>query len=1223
MSYIPLHVHSQYSILEASSSIDGLVKKAKEQGLNTLALSDISNLFAAVEFYKACKEAGIKAIIGCSFYVSEGSRHEKSRANKNFHQIVVLAKNKKAYQNLCVLSSKAYLEGFYYQARIDKELLEKHSEGLICLSGGQGSIISSLISQNKEQEALEHIRYYKKLFGEDYYLEMQRQKMSSEDLEKDGILAESWLAQNYREQSKLQEKTNNFLIETSKSENIELVACNAVHYIERDDWRAHEILLNVQSGEPVEIWETDSMGERKRRIPNPKRRSYFSHEFYFKSQEQMSELFSDQPQSITNTKKIAEQCNLDFDFSIKHYPKFIPPSLEGKNFSDEEQKKETAVFLKELCEKNIPLRYNKEQLKKVEEKYPGQKALDVIDQRLKYELGVILEKNLSDYLLIVWDFINWAKNHNIPVGPGRGSGAGSIILYLTGITDIEPLRFHLFFERFINPERLSYPDIDVDICMDKRNLVIEYTLEKYGHENIAQIITFGSMKAKMAIKDVGRVLNIPLAKVNSIAKLVPEELNITIEKALESDPDLARLYREEKETQNLLKIAQKLEGCIRNTGIHAAGVIISSSPLMEHIPICKSKDSDIAVTQYSMKPVEAVGMLKMDFLGLKTLTCIQKALDAVELKTSKKISYIDLPLDDKKTFELLNQGKTLGIFQLESAGMQELARQLKLDRFEEIIAVVSLYRPGPMAMIPSFIARKHGQESIEYDHEMIKDILDETYGIMVYQEQVMQIAQRLANYSLGEGDMLRRAMGKKDIKEMERQRQKFIDGCILQDISEEKAITIFDKIEKFASYGFNKSHAAAYGFLSYVTAYLKANYPHEWLAALMTCDRDDLSKVAKFIHEAQNMNIDILPPDVNESGLEFVGTEKGIRFALSAIKGVGHALVESIIEERNNNGPFKTLYDFIQRVDHKKVGKKSIEYLVDAGCFDFCQWSRDALRESIEELYQRVSKEKKENEKGILSLFSMVEEDKEQKPPRVFEPTSKQSLLMKEKELLGFFLTGHPMEAFKEHLPRLSCISLKEINKLDSESIFRAAFIVEKIQTRISAKSQKKFAILTISEGLDYFELPIWPDLYEEKSDLLKENQLLYALLELDKKEGLRLNCRWFDQLNCVDEQMIQDCDRAYERAKKMKERSFEHKKAKPKENMSDFEIVLDAKKARLSHILQIKRIFQENSGNTAVCIFFHEENKEIAKLKIDGKWGVSPGKKLDQALLAIPSLAK
>lgn len=1221
MSYVPLHVHSQYSILEASSSIDDLLQKAKEYQLSSLALTDISNLFAAVEFYKACKQANIQAIIGCSLYCSEGSRHEKTRANKYFHQILLLAKNETGYKNLCVLSSKAYLEGFYYQARIDKELLEKHAEGLICLSGGHSSIFNSLIAQNKEQEALEKLRYFKKLFGSDYYLQIQRQKMSPEDLEKEGILGESWLAQNYREQSELQEKINSFLIDAATKENVELVACNAVHYLQRQDWKAHEILLNVQSGEPVEIWETDSMGERKRRIPNPKRRSYFSHEFYFKSPQEMQALFADLPQSIENSAKIAEKCKLEFDFSIKHYPRYIPPSLENKSFSDAEHKEETALFLKALCEENIPKRYSPAQLEKVQEKYPEQKPLDVIRERLDYELKVILEKNLSDYLLIVWDFINWAKNHNIPVGPGRGSGAGSIILYLIGITDIEPLRFHLFFERFINPERLSYPDIDVDICMDKRNLVIEYTLEKYGHENIAQIITFGSMKAKMAIKDVGRVLNIPLAKVNSIAKLVPEELNITIEKALQSDPDLAKLYQEDPETQNLLEIAKKLEGCVRNTGIHAAGVIISSSPLMEHIPICKSKDSDIAVTQFSMKPVEAVGMLKMDFLGLKTLTCIQKALDAVALKTGEKISYGDLPLDDKKTFDLLNQGKTLGIFQLESGGMQELARQLRLDRFEEIIAVVSLYRPGPMAMIPSFIARKHGQEKIEYDHEMIKDILDETYGIMVYQEQVMQIAQRLANYSLGEGDMLRRAMGKKDLKEMERQRQKFIDGALAQDISEEKASSIFDKIEKFASYGFNKSHAAAYGFLSYVTAYLKANHPHEWLAALMTCDRDDLSKVAKFIHEAQSMNIAILPPDVNESGLEFVGTEKGIRFALSAIKGLGHNLVESIIEERVQNGSFKSLYDFIQRVDHKKVGKKSIEYLVDAGCFDFCQWSRDALRQSIEELYQKVSKEKKESEKGILSLFSTLE--KQEKEPVIEQSSTKEQLLMKEKELLGFFLTGHPMDAFQQHLPRLSCISLKEIHKLDDESIFRAAFIVEKIQTRISNKSQKKFAILTISEGLDYFELPIWPDLYEEKSELLKENQLIYALLELDKKEGIRLSCRWFDQLNKVDESMIINCDRAYERAKKMKERSFEHKKAKPKEPMKDFELILDAQKVRLSHILEIKKIFQENSGNSAVSIFFQQQNKELAKLKIDGKWGVSPSKNLQEALQKLPCLQK
>lgn len=1244
MTWIPLHVHSQYSILEASASIQQIAAKACQMAMPAVALTDYGNMFASVDFFKACKAVGVKPIIGCSLYVAPNSRFEKKRipGGKTSYQIILLARNAKGYHNLCKLSSKGYMEGFYYHPRVDKELLKECSEGLVCLSGGLGGSVSFFASRGEQEKFMEEVLWYREVYGENYYLELQRHQSSEESLKDDGMFQETWLVQNYYDFVKKQEKVNRALMEVSEELKISCVATNASHYMERADWKAHEILLNVQSGEPCEMWEKDSLGNNKRRIPNPKRRVYFSHEFYFKSPDQMKELFHDIPKALQTTLEISEKCSIDLDFVTTHYPSYVPPLLKDKEYTEKEQSHAVGEYLTQLCKENIPKRYTQEHLKKVQEKYSDKKAIDVVHKRLEDELEIIISKNLCDYLLIVWDFIHWAKSHSIPVGPGRGSGAGSIILYLIGVTDIEPLRFNLFFERFINPERMSYPDIDVDICMDRRNDVIDYTLQKYGRENVAQIVTFGSMKAKMAIKDVGRVLNVPLSKVNIIAKLIPEDLNMTIEKALDVDADLYRMYKEDEETTKIIDIGRKLEGSIRNTGVHAAGVIISGEPLTDHIPLCKSKDSDIAVTQFSMKPVEAVGMLKVDFLGLKTLTCIQKAVDALKLSEGREIDYMNLPLDDEAAFNLLNQGNTLGIFQLESAGMQELARKLHLDTFEEIIAVVSLYRPGPMDMIPSFIARKHGHEKIEYDHEWLREILSETYGIMVYQEQVMQIAQKLANYSLGEGDVLRRAMGKKDMKEMVQQREKFVQGAIKNEIEKEKAEIIFDKMEKFAAYGFNKSHAAAYGYLSYITAYMKANYPREWMAALMTCDRDDLSKVAKFIRECQAMDIPILPPDINEAGSEFVATSQGIRFAMLGIKGIGEGVVEAIVQEREKGGPFNSLYHFIQRMDLRKVGKKVIENLIGAGSFDFTQWSREALKESIETMYDAVSKEKKEAAQGVMNLFSLMEEEgaRFNKMPEVKNKLSKYDILMKEKELLGFFLTGHPMETYQPILARLSCTPLHEVEKLDHDTIFRGAFIVEAVQVRIASKSQRKFAIVMISDGMERYELPIWSDLYEEKGHLLQENQLLYAVLQVDKRErSTKLSCKWFDNLRQADESVIESCDRAYDKAKMMlgrfnlysknkktvkkpgekEAKKVENKVVESKEKILKMKI--DADSAHLSHILRLKELFKQHSGTSPISIDFCINDDAVAALEVASNWGVEITAELKRRVKEIPSI--
>ncbi len=1244
MNWVPLHVHSQYSILDSSASVDAIAEKAAEFKMQAVALTDQGNMYGAVEFFKACKGAGVKPIIGCELFVAPESRFDKKRVPgmPAGFPIVLLAKNRVGYQNLCVLSSLAHLEGFYWTPRIDKELLAKHSEGLICLSGPNKSSLAHFITNSKEDELQAEIEWYKSVFKGDYYFELLRHQMTDEAIRADEMDQEGWLHKLYLDAIKAQEMINTRLIAISREKGIRCVAANDSRYIDRQDWNAHEILTNVQSGEPCEIWEKDSYGNLKVRVKNPKRQVTYSHEMYFKSQQEMQALFADIPDALQTTVEIAEQCQFEFDFKTKYYPVFVPPHLEGKEFTVEERLVEAQKYLRQLCVDGIEVRYTPERLAKVKEMYPDRDPMDVVRERLEYELGVILPKGMGDYLLIVWDFINWAKRSGIPMGPGRGSGAGSIVLYLIGITDIEPLRFNLFFERFINPERLSYPDIDVDICMDRRADVIDYTVKKYGKDKVAQIITFGTMKAKMAIKDVGRVLSIPLLRVNEIAKLVPEDPTMTLDKALEIDPELKRLYNEDDEVRRLLDIAKKLEGSVRNTGIHAAGMIISGDPIIERCPVCTAKDSEMAVTQYSMKPVESVGMLKIDFLGLKTLTSIQHAVVAIKRRRGKEIDWVNLPLDDKATFDLLNQGKTMGVFQLESGGMQDLAKQLHIDKFEEIIAVGALYRPGPMEMIPSFINRKHKKEVIEIDHPLMHDILAETYGIMVYQEQVMAIASRLAGYTLGEGDVLRRAMGKKDKEEMARQREKFKMGALSKGISEANSMAIFDKIEKFASYGFNKSHAAAYGYLSYVTGYLKANYPSEWLAALMTSDRDDLSKVTKHIHEAKMFGIAILPPDVNESENEFVATSAGIRFAMAGIKGVGEGVVEAILNEREKKGPYTSLYDFVHRIDTRKVGKKVIENLIEAGCFDFTKWCRQAMLMSIDSMYEEAVREQKDAVKGVMNLFSLIEGEKGSSrfatPPVVKEKVSRQKTLKREHELLGIYLNGHPLDDFRSQLQRLSCVPLKDIDLLPTNSVCRIAFIVEGLVVKISQKSQRKFAILTIGDGLERFELPVWPDLYEEKGALMLENQLLYAVVQKENQGGqTKLQCRWLDDLTRADEAMIQVCDNAYDMAKQQvkktefREKSRLEKPAASKEGevkKSSFEklkIQLDADRVRLSHILALKEAFRAHSGEIPIEISFTVASGKISSLLIDKNWGVDGSKELGtkiSSLLSVKSLA-
>ncbi len=1231
MGYVPLHVHSQYSILDSTLSPKAIVDKCKQWGIETCALTDFCNMYGVVDFYEACTKGGVKPIIGIEMMVAPTDCREKKKIYgiPAGYPLILLAKNKVGYQNLCKLSSIAFLEGFYYFPRIDLNLLTAHSEGLICLSGPFYGKIGSLITDDRMEEAEVEIGLMQKIFGDDFFLEVSLHRMSEKSFSEDSIEAETWLVQKIQSSTEKQEKIAQVLREMGKRYSIPLVATNDIRYADRGDFSAHEILMNVSSGEPCEIWEKDSYGNLRVCVPNPKRQTTYSHELYFKSPEQMRNIFVDMPDAIENTQIVADRCQYAFDFSQRFYPVFVAPQLENKSYTPEERLAAAEKYLRELSKKNIPRRYTEAHLEKVKERYPGQDPLKVVEDRLEYELEVIISKGMCDYLLIVHDFISWAKSQKIPVGPGRGSGVGSIILYLTDVTDIEPLRFNLFFERFINPQRPSYPDIDVDICMDRRSEVIEYTLRKYGRDCVAQIITFGTMKAKMAIKDVGRVLSIPLAKVNAIAALIPEDPKITIDTALEVDADLRQMYESDKDTKRIIDFAKKVEGSIRNTGIHAAGLIISGEPLMNQIPVCTSKDTDIFVTQYSMKPVEKVGMLKIDFLGLKTLTCIQRTVNAVKEGCGKEIDWMNLPLDDKVTFNLLNQGRTMGVFQLESTGMQELEKQLSIDRFEEVIAVNALYRPGPMEMIPSFIARKHGREKIEYDHEHLRDILNETYGIMVYQEQVMQLAQIMAGYTLGEGDLLRKAMGKKDAEEMERQKLKFCEGAVNKGIDKELAVKIFEKVEKFAFYGFNKSHATAYAYLSYVTAYLKANYPGEWLAASMTCDMTDLSKVAKHIREGQSMGIKVLPPHINESALTFMATKEGIHFALCAIKGIGEGVIEIILRERDSNGPFVSLGGFLKRVDLLHTGKKMVESLILAGAFDYSGWSRKQLTQFLLDNFDSFVREKKEKEKGILDFFSNQSlgegaNEHTYEMPVCDEKENRLDRLKTEKELLGFYVTGHPLDEFQELVKRLGCLSLNEIDELPDRTVFKAAFIVDTLQVRISQRNQKKFAITTISNGIERFELPIWPELFEQKASLLVENALLMGILQIEKRDGsLKLGCKSFAELTTFTPEDEKEFTEIFENcAKENKSEGRGERKnstsKKSKEESKIFVLKVDLKTIAMSKILKIKQLLIDHGGKDQFHLVFAEGDKVIGKVEIDSGFGVNSSPELKKELETI-----
>jgi DNA polymerase III subunit alpha len=1026
VSFVHLHNHSDYSLLDGASKIESLVDTALAMGMPALALTDHGNLFGAIQFYNTARKKGLKPIIGCEIYVAKETRHKKTGGGDQSNHLVLLAENLTGYQNLTKLVSYGFLEGFYYKPRIDKDLLAQHSSGLIALSACLKGAVPQKLLMDQTDAAVEEALALRDIFAPgNFYLELQDHNLAA------------------------QQRINPSILEIAKKSGIPLVCTNDTHYLRQSDSVAHDVLLCIGTGKVVS---------------QPDRMRYETDQFYFKSPEEMRKLWGDYPDAMRNTVRIAEQCNLQITTSQPLPPFAVPAGFTSDSYFEKivrEGFAERRIHIEALSREN--------QLK-----YP----LSAYEERLSFEIEMIKRMQFPSYFLIVWDLIKYARDHSIPVGPGRGSVVGSLVAYSLRITEIDPLQYELFFERFLNPERIAPPDIDMDFCGNRRPEMIEYAARKYGRDSVCQIITFGTMAAKGVIRDVGRSLDIPYADVDRIAKLIPDELNATIDKALEQEP---RLKEELKNPQiaNLIEIAKRLEGLSRHSSTHAAGVVIAPKPLVELVPLQKTNKEEIT-TQYSMKDLESIGLLKMDFLALATLTVIESAVRRIQEEKKIELDLSSIPLTDPGVFALFSDGKTNGIFQFESGGMKAELRRLKPERFEDLIALNALYRPGPMDMIPDFIKRKQGLIEVQYPHPVLEEILKETYGVIVYQEQVMQIASKMAGFSLGEADILRKAMGKKLASVMISMREKFIEGARKNKIPEKSAIQVFDLMEQFAQYGFNKSHSTAYALLAYQTAYLKVHYPVQFMAALLSSEIGNTDKIVMYIAECKDMGISILPPDINESELEFRSLKGSIRFGMLAIRNVGEGVIRSVLQYRNQLGRFRSLFQFCEEVDSRSLNKRVLESLVKSGALDSFNWKRSQCMAMIDMAIEYGQKARRDRESGQKGLFAAMSSGQtaisEPAPPDIPEWSLEQRLGF-EKETLGFYVSGHPLDRFAAEVKRFSKKSIAELISEANSAECKVAGIITEFRQRRTKKGDL-MAVFTLEDLTGAVEAVVFPNSY-------------------------------------------------------------------------------------------------------------------------------------------------
>ena len=1063
MSFTHLHVHTEYSLLDGSNKIKEYVSRVKELGMNSAAITDHGVMYGVIDFYKAARAAGIKPVLGCEVYVAPGSRFDRelSHGDDRYYHLVLLAENNKGYQNLMKIVSKGFVEGYYYKPRVDMEVLETYHEGIIALSACLAGEVQRYLVRGLYEEAKETAYKYEKCFGKgNFFLELQDHGIPE------------------------QKTVNAGLMRMSQETGIELVATNDVHYTYAEDAEPHDILLCLQTG---------------KKLSDENRMRYEGGQYFVKSEEEMRALFPYAAQAIDNTQKIADRCNVEIEFGVTKLPHFDVP--EGYD---------SWTYLNKLCHEGLVRRYPD----KHEELLP----------KLDYELSVIQKMGYVDYFLIVWDFINYARTHGIPVGPGRGSAAGSLVSYTTGITNIDPIRYNLLFERFLNPERVTMPDIDIDFCYERRSEVIDYVIEKYGKDCVTQIVTFGTLAARGVIRDVGRVMDLPYNFCDTIAKNIPNELNITIDKALIMNPELRSMYESDETVKRLIDMAKRLEGLPRHTSMHAAGVVISQKAMDEYVPLSRSSDGTIT-TQFVMTTIEELGLLKMDFLGLRTLTVISDAVKLVEKNHGIKIDVDNIDYNDKKVLDSIGTGRCDGVFQLESAGMKNFMKELKPQSLEDVIAGISLYRPGPMDFIPKYIKGKNEPESVTYVCKELEPILEPTYGCIVYQEQVMQIVQNLAGYTMGQADNIRRAMSKKKQYVIDAERQNFvygneeqgIKGCIANGISEQAANQIYDSMVDFAKYAFNKSHAAAYAVVAYQTAYLKYYYPVEFMAALMTSVIDNTRKVAEYIYSCRQMGIKVLSPDINEGEGRFLATKDGIRYGMYAIKSIGRQVIDIILAEREANGKYITLSDFLSRVAGREVNKRAVENLIKAGACDGLDGNRQQMLLVYNTLIDNLNQEKKNSLAGQMSLFDLVSEEEkkayEVRFPNVEEYT-KEIKLGFEKEVLGIYLSGHPLEEYEEKWRKnISAVTAdfmldEETNAVkikDNQSVVIGGIITEK--TIKYTKQNKAMAFITVEDLFGTVEVIIFPRDYEKYSRYLNEDEKVFvaghANVEEDKNGKL------------------------------------------------------------------------------------------------------------------------